>query len=60
MKIISTGGTTNGTRVYNDDGSEIKNVTRIVIEPMGLNEMVTATITVAAVELDIEAAEHGE
>lgn len=60
MKIISTGGTTKGTRVYNDDGSEIKGVTRIVIEPLELNGVVTATITVAAVELDIEAVENGE
>lgn len=60
MKIVSKGGTTNGTQVFNDDGSEIKNITRIVIDPLEVKGTVTATLTITAVELDIEAEDDAE
>ena len=57
IKIVSTGGVSNGTKVYNEDGTEITDVVEIQIDKIELNSVVYATIKVVC-ELDIEAQAH--
>jgi hypothetical protein len=54
-RIVSTGGTTNGTKVIDiKTGEELKNVSRISIDTLEIDDVVTASVTLLGVELDIE------
>ena len=53
IRIVTTGGTTHHTKVYQGD-VEITDVSRIVIEPLEVDGLVLATVTTLC-ELDIEA-----
>jgi len=54
IRIVSD-GFNHGTRVFQEDGTEIKGISKIVIEPIegGENEFLRATITFDWVGLDL-------
>lgn len=55
IRIVSNGAAL-GTKVYADDGQEIKGVSRIEILPVTPNGLVQARITLVNVALDVQAA----
>ena len=54
MRIVSKNGTANGLKVYDDHGKELANVQRVEIHPISAGGTVTATITFALVDIDLE------
>jgi hypothetical protein len=54
IKIKSNGPTSTGITVH-QDGVELSGITRIVIDPIKPNTLITATLTLIVDELDIEA-----
>jgi hypothetical protein len=59
-RIITQGGTTAGLKVLDANGDPIKwgltGLVRIDIEPLVVDGMVTATLTVRGIDLDLDAA----
>ena len=54
ITIVNTTGLATGTKVFNEDGAEIKNIKAIAIHPIEPDGMVSATITFDLVELGIK------
>ena len=58
VRIVSRGGLAQGTKVMLGD-SEIPNITGITIDPIDIGGVVSATISLSLVELDLAALKDG-
>lgn len=55
IRIISDGPTTENLRIFTDGGEELAGIRSVTINPMGPNQLITATVECTVVELDVVA-----